>query len=259
MSGRLIILGSGTSFGVPVIGCSCRVCTSEDPRDRRTRTAAVIEIDGQARLLIDTPPEVRLQLVGAGVDTVDAVLYTHEHADHVSGIDDLRAISVRRGSLPVYGPPETIVQLRRRFSYIFDAAIDPPPGTAKPELAPVALEPYEAFAVAGTPVLPLAADHGGSMVYGYRVGPVAYLTDVKSAPEETVEALRGVDVLVLNALFEQPHPTHLSISEAVALAERVGAPHTFLTHLTHRFTHTELETRLPHGVVPAHDGLVVSF
>ncbi|MDH5548664.1 MAG: MBL fold metallo-hydrolase, partial [Gemmatimonadota bacterium] len=138
MSGRMVILGSGTSFGVPVVGCDCAVCRSDDPRDRRTRTAAVIETRG-VRLLVDTPPELRLQLVGAGIAGVDAVFYTHEHADHVAGIDDLRAMSVRRGPLAVYGPPDTLAELARRFSYIFDPSVEPTPGTNKPELRPIGI------------------------------------------------------------------------------------------------------------------------
>ncbi|MDH3457553.1 MAG: MBL fold metallo-hydrolase [Gemmatimonadota bacterium] len=259
LTGRLVILGSGTSFGVPVIGCDCRVCVSGDPRDRRTRTAAVVELDGGPRLLIDTPPELRLQLVRAGIGTVDAVLFTHDHADHVAGIDDLRAMSVRGGEVPVYGPPETIGELTQRFGYIFDAGVTPPPGTSKPELRPRAVAPYETMMIAGATVLSLEADHGGTRVYGYRVGPMAYLTDAKEVPARTVAALEGVEVLVVNALFEKPHATHLSIPEAVAFAQRIGARQTFLTHLTHRYLHTELESRLPAGIAPACDGLVVAF
>jgi phosphoribosyl 1,2-cyclic phosphate phosphodiesterase len=253
-----VILGSGTSFGVPVIGCGCPVCTSDDPRDRRTRTAAVLEVEGR-RLLIDTPPEVRLQLLAAGIADVHAVLYTHEHADHIHGIDDLRAISVQRGRLPIYGPAETIARLEQGFSYIFDDRVKPPPGTSKPELVPAALEPNVEVHVAGVPVVPLECDHGGTRVFGYRVGTVAYLTDVKRVPPGTMELLRGVALLVINALFDRPHPTHLSIDEAVELARAVGAERTFLTHLTHRFAHAALESRLPEGVSPAHDGLVATF
>lgn len=244
---------------MPVIGCRCRVCTSDDPRDRRTRTAAVVEAEDGSRLLIDTPPELRLQLVQAGVGTVDAVLYTHEHADHIHGIDDLRAVSVRHGQLPVYGPPETIDLLLDRFGYIFDASVAPPPGSCLPELTPIPLEPYREITVAGMPVLPLEFDHGGPRVFGYRIGALAYLTDVKAAAEAALRELGGVKVLVVNALFEQPHPTHLSIPEAVELSHTVSAERTYLTHLTHRYSHADLEARLPAGVSPAYDGLAVSF
>jgi phosphoribosyl 1,2-cyclic phosphate phosphodiesterase len=254
---RLTLLGTGTSFGVPQIGCHCRTCTSSDPRDKRTRTAALIETQG-VRLLIDTPPELRLQLVAAGVDGVDAVLYTHAHADHVHGIDDLRALSVRRGSsLPVYGPASTLTELRARFPYIFDPAIVAPAGTSKPELAAHGLEPGRRVTVAGVSVLPIALPHGDHRVFGYRVGPIAYLTDVKAIPDDAVAQLAGLDVLVLNALLPQPHPLHLSIPEAVAAAQRIGARRTWLTHLTHDTPHADLAARLPAGIAPAHDGLVI--
>lgn len=254
---RLTLLGTGTSFGVPQIGCRCPACTSLDPRDRRSRTSALIETRDK-RLLIDTPPELRLQLVAAGVDHVDAVLFTHGHADHVHGIDDLRALSVRlRAMLPAYGSRETIAELATKFPYIFDPAIVVPAGTTKPELVAQALEPGVTVAIAGVPVLPLALPHGKQVVLGYRVGPVAYLTDVKVVPERVVEVLEGLEVLVLSALLSQPHPLHLSIPEAVETAQRIGAQRTFFTHLTHEFTHQALAAMLPPGIAPAYDGLVI--
>lgn len=256
---RLVVLGSGTSFGVPVLGCDCPVCRSDDPRDRRTRVAALVEGNDGRRVLIDTPPEIRLQLLRAGAGAVDAVLYTHDHADHVHGIDDLRAVSGKRGSVPVYGPAETLRALAARFRYIFDPAVRPQPGTSKPELAPVPLEPWREVEVAGLPVVPLPVPHGDVEVYAYRVGPVGYVTDAKAVSGDVVARLRGVRVLVLNALFERPHPTHLSIPEALDVAAAVGAPRTLLTHLTHRRTHVALAARLPPGVEPAFDGLTVTF
>lgn len=217
-----------------------------------------MEVDG-TRVLIDTPPELRMQLVSRGVETLDAVLFTHDHADHVAGIDDLRAVSVRRGPLSVYGPEETMDRLRARFGYIFDPAIEAPPGTSKPELTVHSLVAGQTATVAGVTVLPLELDHGGMRVFGYRFGPIAYCTDVKRVPAQTADALRGVDVLILNALFDRPHPTHLSLDEAVAVARRVGARRTWLTHLTHRFSHADLESRLPADVRPAYDGLTVDF
>ncbi len=259
MTDQLTILGSGTSFGVPVIGCSCEVCTSSDPRDRRTRTAALIELGEGTRILIDTPPELRLQLVTAGVGGIDAVLYTHDHADHVHGIDDLRAISSRGGHLPVYGPPDTLRRMRRRFDYIFDDSVRPPQGSSKPELIPHPIEPGVPLQIAGAPILPIAFDHGRMTVYGYRFGHVAYVTDVKSVPEQALESLRGVRVLVINALFEKPHAAHLSIPEAIDVIRAVGAERGYLTHLTHRYGHQRLVDRLPEGVEPAYDGLRVTF
>ena len=253
---RLVFLGTGTSYGVPQIGCDCRTCTSQDPRDRRTRTAALIEAGGR-RLLIDTPPELRLQLVDAGVTSVDAVLFTHAHADHVHGIDDLRAVSTRRrGSLDVYGSAGTLAELRRRFDYIFDGT-PALPGTSKPELVAHPLEPDRETEIAGMPVHPLALPHGGGTVLGFRIGPLAYLTDVKTIPEPALARLGGLGVLVINALLPRPHPLHLSIPEAVAAAQRIGARQSFLTHLTHDTPHAELAARLPAGIAPAYDGLVI--
>jgi phosphoribosyl 1,2-cyclic phosphate phosphodiesterase len=253
---RLVFLGTGTSYGVPQVGCDCRTCTSLDPRDRRTRSAALIEAGGR-RLLIDTPPELRLQLVAAGVASVDAVLFTHAHADHVHGIDDLRAVSMRRhGPLDVYGATATLAELARRFEYIFDGT-PALPGTSKPELVGHPLEPDEETEIAGMGVRALVLPHGGSTVLGYRVGPIAYLTDVKTIPEPALARLGGLAVLVLNALLPRPHPLHLSIPEAVAVAQRIGARQTFLTHLTHHAPHAELAARLPAGIAPAYDGLVI--
>jgi len=256
---ELTILGSGTSFGVPQVGCDCAVCRSEDPRDRRTRVSALVDTDAGTRILIDTPPELRLQLLHAGVSAVDAVLYTHDHADHVHGIDDLRAVSVRHGKLPIYGPAEVLERLTGRFPYIFDAAVRPPRGTSKPELVPHPLEAGVPTMIAGCEVLPLAFAHGAMRVFGYRLGEIAYVTDVKTVDDEAIARLRGVRVLVLNALFEKPHPTHLSIPEAIEVARAIGAERTLLTHLTHRTAHADLAARLPAGIEPAYDGLHIAF
>lgn len=254
---RLTLLGTGTSFGVPQIGCRCPACTSTDPRDRRNRTSALVESRGK-RLLIDTPPELRLQLVAAGVDHINAVLFTHGHADHVHGIDDLRAISVRLGAmLPAYGSRQTMAELATKFPYIFDPAIVVPVGTTKPELVAHVLEPGITATIAGVSVLPLALPHGQHEVLGYRVGSMAYLTDVKAVPDRVVEVLKDLDVLVLSALLPRPHPLHLSIPEAVETAQRIGAQRTFFTHLTHDFTHQALAAMLPPGIAPAYDGLVI--
>jgi phosphoribosyl 1,2-cyclic phosphate phosphodiesterase len=232
------------------------VCRSADPRDRRSRSAALIEAAGAA-ILIDTPPELRLQLIAAGVSRIDAVVYTHEHADHISGIDYLRIFSVRqRRALPVYGPPETLDRLRNSFSYIFDdqRAYE---GTSKPDLDLHAIEPDRPVRVAGVEVLPLAFRHGHLRVYGYRIGALAYITDVKAVDEPERRWLAGLDTLVLNSLWWRPHPTHLSIAEAIETAQALGARRTFLTHLTHETGHVELAGQLPAGIVPAYDGLTV--
>jgi phosphoribosyl 1,2-cyclic phosphate phosphodiesterase len=254
---RLTFLGTGTSFGVPQIGCACRVCRSDDPRDRRTRVGAVLETDGGTRLLIDTPPELRLQLIANGIERIDAVLFTHAHADHVHGIDDLRAVTVRGGALPMYGSAHTLDLLMSRFGYIFDEATRPLPGTSKPEGRACAIRAGEPFRVADAEVVPVSVPHGPVDVLGFRVGPVGYVTDAKRLPEATVTALAGVRVLVLNALWRTAHPTHLSIPEAVEVARRIGAERTYLTHLSHQTGHAELEAELPPEVRPAHDGLTI--
>jgi phosphoribosyl 1,2-cyclic phosphate phosphodiesterase len=254
---RLVLLGTGTSFGVPQIGCHCRTCTSTDPRDRRTRSAALVETNGR-RLLIDTPPELRLQLVQNGIDDIDAVLFTHAHADHVHGIDDLRAISMRHEhGIPAYGPPQALEELARRFDYIFDASLKPLPGTSIPRLAASPIAPGAPLDIAGVAVLPVLLPHGDTVVYGYRIGPIAYLTDAKSVGAGAREKLQGLEVLVLNALLSRPHPLHLSIPEAIATARAIGARRTIFTHLTHETPHAELVTALPAGIEPGWDGMIV--
>jgi phosphoribosyl 1,2-cyclic phosphate phosphodiesterase len=256
---RLTFLGTGTSFGVPQIGCGCAVCRSADPRDKRTRAGALLEV-GDSAILIDTPPELRLQLVAAGRSRVDAVLYTHEHADHINGIDDLRMFSVtQRRPLPLYGPAETLERLRSSFQYIFDETIRPYEGTSKPTLEVCPVEPGRPVTVAGVEVLPLAFQHGHLRVFGYRIADIAYITDVKEVPTAVRGCLRGLKVLALNALWWRPHPTHLSIAEAVRTAQELGAERTFLTHLTHETGHADLLRQLPPGIAPAYDGLTVEI
>jgi phosphoribosyl 1,2-cyclic phosphate phosphodiesterase len=254
---KLTFLGTGTSFGVPQIGCDCPVCRSSDPRDRRTRSGAVIESGGRS-ILIDTPPELRLQLLAAGIGRIDAVLYTHEHADHVNGIDDLRIFSVRqRRPLACYGPAETLERIQSGFRYIFDHDMRPFEGTSKPLLALHPIEPGGVVEIAGVPVRPLVFEHGFLRVFGYRFGPIGYITDVKAVPEEVRRELAGLQVLVLNALWWRSHPTHLSIGEAIETARAIGAERTFLTHLTHETGPAELAAQLPAGIAPAYDGLTI--
>jgi len=219
---------------------------------------ALIETDGGTHILIDTPPELRLQLIAAGASRVDAILFTHDHADHVHGIDDIRALS-DRSDVPIdmYGPPDTMQRLAKRFAYIFDDSIKALPGTSKPEGRAHPVMPGKSFRVGDVEVTPVAVPHGPISVYGYRIGNLGYITDAKELPEEAVRAFRGVTVLVLNALFRTPHPTHLSVSEAVEAARKIGARQTWLTHLTHRTGHAALEAELPNGIAPAFDGLTI--
>ncbi|MBW3628155.1 MAG: MBL fold metallo-hydrolase [Gemmatimonadetes bacterium] len=257
---KLHFLGTGTSFGVPVIGCSCTTCRSTDPRDKRTRHAALLEHGGR-RLLVDTPPELRLQLLRSGIPSVDAVWYTHHHADHVHGIDDLRVFSVRDGGpLEVYASDECADVLSRKFDYVFDPSMKPTEGTTRPEAQLHILTPFQQQTVAGFDMLPVPVPHGPVDVYGFRVGDLGYLTDAKRVPDAAREALAGIRVLVVNALwFGHPHPTHFNVEEAVDVALDIGAERTFLIHMSHRLRHAELLERLPPGVVPAQDGLVIEI
>lgn len=256
---RLTFLGTGTSFGVPVVGCDCAACTSSDPRDRRTRHGAVVDT-GAGRLLVDAPPELRLQLVSAGIDRIDAVWFTHMHADHVHGIDDLRVFTVRQGDLPAYVPAEYEEHLSRYFRYIFDDEYQPSEGSSKPRIRINPVRAGESVDILGRCFVPVEVPHGPLSVYGFRVGSLGYVTDGKMLPPEALEILAGVEVLVLNALwFGRPHPTHFNVEEAIEASRAVGARRTYLTHLTHRVRHKELEERLPDGVYAAYDGLSVEL
>jgi phosphoribosyl 1,2-cyclic phosphate phosphodiesterase len=199
-----------------------------------------------------------LSLLAAGATRIDTVLYTHEHADHLGGIDDLRIFSLRqRGAIPTFASARTIEFLRASYRYIFDDRAVPVPGTSKPQLSLHPIEPGTPFVRGPVEILPLEFEHGNTPVMGFRIGRLAYLTDVKAVGTAAREALAGLDLLVLNALWWRPHPTHLSIPEAIATAQALGARRTILTHLTHETGHAELAAALPSGIEPGYDGLTV--
>ena len=256
---RLTFLGTGTSFGVPVVGCDCATCTSPDPRDKRTRNGALLELPG-GRLLVDTPPELRMQLLAAHVDRVDAVWITHPHADHLHGVDDLRIFTTRlRMRLPAHVAEEHREEIQARFPYIFND-FEPPAGTTKPLIHLVGFEAGRPHTVLGEEFVPVSTPHGPMTTYGFRVGGLGYITDAKALDEAALETLAGVDTLVLNALWwGNPHPTHFNVEEALEAAAQVGARQTYLVHLTHRLRHAELQEALPPGVAPAYDGLTVEI
>jgi phosphoribosyl 1,2-cyclic phosphate phosphodiesterase len=251
---ELTILGSGTSHGIPMIGCGCTVCTSPDPRDRRTRTSALLAFDG-VRVLIDTPPELRFQCLAQGVRHIDALLFTHHHADHVVGLDDVRIFCRRLpAGLPVYGSAPTLAYLRGMFAYAFDDAPDYP--SEKPTL--VGHEVHGPFEIATRTITPVPYLHGPLEVLGFRVGDVAYCPDCSALPPAARALLTGLDVLVLDGLRRRPHPTHFNLAQAVAAATEIGARRTYFTHIAHELPHAATEAELPPGMFLAYDGLVLT-
>jgi phosphoribosyl 1,2-cyclic phosphate phosphodiesterase len=254
MTARLTVLGSGTSMGVPTIGCDCRVCTSADPRDRRTRPSVMLQYGGNV-VLIDTTPDFREQAIRERITRLDAVLYTHSHADHILGLDDIRPLSFRReGGIPLFAHAHTIPTLTRMFQYIFENNYKFG-GIAKVALNEIT-GPFELF---GVRVQPVPIIHGEQEIHGYRIGSMAYLTDHSGIPDASMDMLRGLDVLFLDALRHRPHPTHSTVENSVRLAEELKARQTFLTHICHDLPHEETNAALPPNVKLAYDGLSLEF
>lgn len=251
---EIAFLGTGTSNGVPMIGCHCPVCLSPDPRDKRTRTSAVIRAAGKT-LLIDAATELRIQALANGLEHVDAVLFTHPHADHTGGFDDLRRFNeLQQQHIPVFSGPETAEVLTTRFAYGFEDVF--PFYGGKPDLLLNVIDgPFEA---AGIGVTPIPFWHGKMRVHGFRIGELAYLTDAKEIPDSSIELMRGLDLLVINALRERPHATHLSIPEAIAIVQEVKPRIAYLTHISHETSHAVASAMLPPGMFVAYDGLVAS-
>jgi phosphoribosyl 1,2-cyclic phosphate phosphodiesterase len=249
---EVIILGSGTSHGVPMIGCRCEVCTSSNPKDQRTRPSIYVRYEG-LRLLVDTAPELRLQCLRAGIDALDAVLYTHAHADHILGLDDLRRFNwLMKRAIPCYGAEETLGALRRMFSYAFDYPANSPHSRPALEFHAIDSAP---FFIGETRIIPVPLWHGPMPVLGFRFGRFAYCTDCNGIPDESLDLLGDLDILVLDALRTEPHPAHFTLSQAVETARRINARQTYFTHMTHQLSHDRTNSGLPPGMALAHDGL----
>lgn len=246
-------LGTGTSHGVPMIGCGCPVCTSDDPRNQRTRCSVFIE-SGGTTLLIDTPPELRLQLVREGIACADAVLFTHSHADHIFGLDDVRRFNdALDAALPCYGSPETLATIRRAFDYVF---VPTQIGGGKPQLELIPVE--GCFQAGEVAVTPIPVFHGSLRVLGFRIGGFAYVTDCSEIPPESARLLSGLDTLVLGVLRPEPHETHFSLSQGLAVVDQLKPRRAFFTHISHRLEHERTNAVLPPGIELAYDGLAVT-
>lgn len=251
---RLTFLGTGTSTGVPMPACHCRVCTSTDPRDKRTRPSVLLEFDGRA-VVIDTTPDFRGQVLRENLQRLDAVVFTHAHVDHVMGLDDVRAYCfLQGGPIPIYADAHTMENIQRIFTYIFDAKY---PSGGIPKLDPHLIDgPFDLW---GQSFVPVPVLHGQLPVLGFRVGRAAYVTDFSEIPESTLLMLEGLDVLILDALRQKPHPTHSNVEHSLELARRLKPKQTYFTHIAHEMGHEEGNAMLPPGVQLAYDGLKLEF
>ena len=246
---RITVLGSGTSSGVPTIGCDCEVCQSPDPRDKRLRPSVLLRY-GDRNVVIDTTPDFRTQILRAGIKRLDAVLYTHAHADHILGLDDVRPFNFfQKDTIPLYATEETFATIRRVFCYAFEESESSVP---RLDLRTMDGAPFELFGLEFTPI---RLEHGRGETYGFRFGRAAYLTDHSRIPDESKAQLQDLDVLFLDALRRRKHPTHTTLDDAIALAKELHARRTFFTHMSHDLHHERTEALLPSHVRLAYDGL----
>lgn len=251
---NVYFLGTGTSQGIPVIGCEDAVCKSLDARDKRLRVAVWV-YDENFSVVIDCGPDFRMQMLKSGCNRMDAVLFTHEHADHTAGLDDIRPFYFKQGDIPLYGHPRVLENLATRFDYIFKSENKYP---GAPSVLPIAVDKDEAFSVNNQTVIPINACHGGLQVFGYRFGDFVYLTDVKTMNDAEIEKIKGVKVLVINVLRKEPHPTHFNLEEALAFIKKVNPGKTYLTHISHNFgLHEKVQNELPENVFLAYDNLEI--
>jgi phosphoribosyl 1,2-cyclic phosphate phosphodiesterase len=257
MKATLTVLGSGTSMGVPTIGCNCVVCTSPDPHDRRTRPSVMVQWEGRT-VVIDTTPDFREQAIREGINKIDAIFYTHGHADHILGLDDVRPLSFPRitggGKIPLFATQSTAQVLRHVFRYIFEGDYKYG-GLAQVELRDVD-GPVELH---GATFIPMVVNHGDYPIEAYRFGSAAYLTDFSSVPEETMRQLEGLDILFLDALRHHPHPTHSTVENSLRIVERLKPTRAFFTHISHDLPHETTNASLPSNVRLSHDGLKLEF
>lgn len=258
MARRFVLLGTGTSTGVPQLGCRCAVCTSADPRNRRNRCAALIATD-RGNILIDTPPELRLELLGASIGLVHAVVFTHYHADHLYGLDDLRQFpKYLGGAVPVWCADDVEAAIRRTFGYIFTGNKDPVVNWV-PKLDFHRINPGEAFQVLSELIRPIPLVHAQFPVLGFRVGDVAYCTDVNRIPDASRPLLHGLKVLIIDALRVRPHPAHFGLQEAIDVIAQLKPERAYLTHISHELDHESTEKELPPNVRMGFDGLSFDF
>ncbi len=253
---RCTILGSGTSQGVPAIGCDCETCTSPDWRDSRLRPSALFSVNGK-RILIDTSSDFRQQMLKHRVETLTAVLFTHHHFDHIGGFDDIRSYNfIQRRAVNIYATRKTLDELRTTFRYAFDPPEQIGGGVPQVEAHEIPEDPSQ-FTIDGVAILTVPAMHGALPVLGYRIGNIAYLTDASRIPESSFDLLAGLDALVLNALRHKPHPTHFSLEESIEAARRIGAKKTYFTHIAHNIKHERDSKLLPPGMEFGYDALTV--
>ena len=252
MTFHITVLGSGTSSGVPTIGCSCAVCQSTDPRDKRLRPSILLRYGGR-NVVIDTTPDFRAQVLRAGISRLDAILYTHAHADHILGLDDVRPFNYRQKErIPVYATEDTLAAIQRVFAYAFDA--DPQSTVPKLDLHVMQDESFDLFDAQFTPI---RLAHGNSTVFRFRFGATAYLTDHSGIPDESMDKLSGLDVLFLDALRHRPHPTHSTVEQCLKWVDQLKPKRVFLTHMCHDLGHQQTEAQLPAHVRLAYDGLEI--